>query len=36
MAAACEWHYREPVQTDFARWAELRNLFPNFPVKIYD
>lgn len=36
MAAACEWVYREPVQTDFARWAELRNLFPNFPVKIYE
>ncbi len=36
MAAACEWVYREPTNTDFARWAELRNIFPNYPAKIYE
>ena len=36
MAAACEWDYREPTQTDFARLKDLRHLFPNFPTMIYD
>lgn len=36
MAAAGMWDFRDPTQSDFERWHDLRQIHPNFPVKIYE